>query len=406
MARGANFKIGRSSDRHNFRDFDDKFIQPQTHLAITNPDHQCKDMITILGKRAGDLSAENCRGFQKKIQRQLKNEYINSCKKDGRKRAGNAKLVLEAVINLEEHHTKEDLKKLRDRLEKDLNIEMLYLVAHFDEGHQDKNGEIKINAHAHFKFTTLVDGKVTERNKAWVRKAQDICAEVLEMKRGEAVEISGKKGMGHKAYRQSKRNEENQAQELEEIKQEICNVAGVSDFQRARKIMKESGLAKAADYSELKKWRSLGKSPEEVLQFAESFKQKNEELENAIDDEMDHSLKLSEQLQFYNDLEQVAENPDKPKVLAEKFIKKNELLETDMDGYELGSSGEQKANKYFNRFSKFLDINHFYQEYIQKVGMSFFKMLNAEKKRSQGSEQEPLRGDNGIESHTTTKKRR
>ena len=69
MSRAANFKIGLSSDRHNFRDFDDKFIQPKTHLAITNPDHECKDMITILGDRAGDLSAKNCRGFQKKIQR-------------------------------------------------------------------------------------------------------------------------------------------------------------------------------------------------------------------------------------------------------------------------------------------------------------------------------------------------
>ena len=379
MARGANFKIGRSSDRHNFRDFDDKFIQPQTHLAITNPDHQCKDMITILGKRAGDLSAENCRGFQKKIQRQLKNEYINSCKKDGRKRAGNAKLVLEAVINLEEHHTKEDLKKLRDRLEKDLNIEMLYLVAHFDEGHQDKNGEIKINAHAHFKFTTLVDGKVTERNKAWVRKAQDICAEVLEMKRGEAVEISGKKGMGHKAYRQSKKNEKKLTTELDEVKQDVCNFAGVSDFQRARKIMKESGRATAADYSELKRWRSLNKTPEEIEQFLEKFKTDQAE-------------------------------PKLEKIPTEKIIEElNKRPLTPEHQNSLLALANKKFKKFFTDIVSFLedkfgDDKH--MAYDSDMQARFKREFEKQKSGGQEAPQEPQRGDNGTKPTVRPKKRR
>ena len=286
MSRGANFKIGASSDRHNFRDFDDKFHQPETHLAITNPDYQARDMIVLLGDRAGDLDKSNCRTFQRKIQRQLKDEYRASCKERGTKMAGNAKLVLEANINLEEWHTEDDLRRLADRLEKDLNIEMLYMVAHFDEGHQDKEtGEIKINSHAHFKFTPLVDGKITRRDKVWVRKSQDICSEVLGMKRGESVETSGRKGMGHKAYRQSKRAEESQLAELEEIKQEVCNVAGVEDFQEARRLMKESGLAKAADYSELKKWRSLNKTPEELKEFVAEIQSRAKQADQANETE-------------------------------------------------------------------------------------------------------------------------
>jgi len=287
MSRGANFKIGASSDRHNFRDFDDKFHQPDTHLAITNPDYQAREMIVLLGDRAGDLDKSNCRTFQRKIQRQLKDEYRASCKERGTKVAGNAKLVLEANINLEEWHTEDDLRTLADRLEKDLNIEMLYMVSHFDEGHQDKEtGEIKINSHAHFKFTPLVDGKITRRDKVWVRKSQDICSDVLGMKRGESVETSGRKGMGHKAYRQSKRVEESQLAELEEIKQEVCNVAGVEDFQEARRLMKESGLAKAADYSELKKWRSLNKSPEELKEFVAEIQARQAEQANETEEEL------------------------------------------------------------------------------------------------------------------------
>ena len=213
MARGANFKIGASSDRHNFRDWDDRFHQPTTHLT---PEQITQDNIYLGYDLASHLSRENCKGFSRRIMRNLKKEYIETT--DYGQRTGSVhsqtKLVLEANINLEHHHTKRDLEKLVNDLEVKLNVRAIYLMAHFDEGHIDKNGEVQVNSHAHFKFTPLVDGQITRRDKIWVRKAQDVVAESLGMERGEDVRESDRKGMGHKAYRQSKRNEEKLTKEI------------------------------------------------------------------------------------------------------------------------------------------------------------------------------------------------
>ena len=78
-------------------------------------------------------------------------------------------------------------------MEVNLNVQAIYLMTHFDEGHIDKNGEVKVNSHAHFKFTPLVYGKVTKCNKFWTRKAQDVVAESLGMERDEDIRISGQK---------------------------------------------------------------------------------------------------------------------------------------------------------------------------------------------------------------------
>jgi len=129
---------------------------------------------------------------------------------------------LSAIVNLEQHHTLEDLKPLAKYLEDELDTKMFQVAIHRDEGklvhketaktltsgeqffsnpknkklYFDKNFENEIdlsewklekNYHAHFEFMGLdQEGKSIRRkfNNHFFRKLQDFTAKTLEMERG------------------------------------------------------------------------------------------------------------------------------------------------------------------------------------------------------------------------------
>ena len=142
----------------------------------------------------------------------------------GRKLNTKATPIREAVVNLNENHTMEDLKKLSEMLDKDYQMKVLHIAIHRDEGHIDKTGEEKINYHAHIVFSNYdFDKHITiKRDKDVMRKLQTDVANCLGMERGE--ENSQKVRLDHRQYKRAMQEVEEKTKELQrelkEVKQE------------------------------------------------------------------------------------------------------------------------------------------------------------------------------------------
>jgi len=98
----------------------------------------------------------------------------------------------EAVLNLNQEHTMEDVKKVAEHIEKKFNIICTRIAIHRDEGKvlegKDGSKTVKYNYHAHLNFVTYKDGKQNWR-RALIRetdlaKLQTEVAEILGMERG------------------------------------------------------------------------------------------------------------------------------------------------------------------------------------------------------------------------------
>ena len=139
----------------------------------------------------------------------------------GRKLNTKATPIREAVVNLNENHTMEDLKKLSEMLDKDYQMKVLHIAIHRDEGHIDKTGEEKINYHAHIVFSNYdFDKHITiKRDKDVMRKLQTDVANCLGMERGE--ENSQKVRLDHRQYKRAMQEVEEKTKELQRELQEV-----------------------------------------------------------------------------------------------------------------------------------------------------------------------------------------
>lgn len=120
------------------------------------------------------------------------------CKQiSGRKLQKNAEPIREAVVNLQAHHTMEDLQKLKSDLEEKWDFEIFQMYIHRDEGASLKNekGEKiepkvlnpdKVNYHAHLviDWQNKKTGKMLRYARGQMSKLQTDVAKSLNMKRG------------------------------------------------------------------------------------------------------------------------------------------------------------------------------------------------------------------------------
>ena len=112
----------------------------------------------------------------------------------------------EAVINLEEHHTMDDVKKVADFIKQKYHLTPTAIAIHRDEGYKDKNsGEVKYNYHAHVMFYTVENGKSQMRTigKKALSTMQTEVAELLHMERGQVNSKTVR--LNHRQYREKAR---------------------------------------------------------------------------------------------------------------------------------------------------------------------------------------------------------
>lgn len=195
--------------------------------------------------------------------------------------------IWEAVCNLNENHTLEDVKELAQYIEEKYNIICTRIAIHRDEGHlidldtrehlsarthyyTDEQGQsFKIkdgqktkeplngnfqpvyNYHAHINFVTLKDGKQNwDLTKADLAKLQTTTAQILNMERGDHNSQAVRKT--HGAFRKSapsqeKINKEQEAQQeqIKKLNKELLDKQEVSRIiEEQRQAHKGKGLSK------------------------------------------------------------------------------------------------------------------------------------------------------------------
>ncbi|MCP4522201.1 MAG: hypothetical protein GY827_11000 [Cytophagales bacterium] len=125
----------------------------------------------------------------------------------GQKMKSNTTPIREAVCNLRDGNTMEDLKTLCDTLEGRFGIKAIQIHIHEDEGYMNKvTKEIKFNRHAHIVFDWMNHdenavkiskktqeevsdyGRTLKLDQMDMREMQDITAQCLQMERGEKIE--------------------------------------------------------------------------------------------------------------------------------------------------------------------------------------------------------------------------
>ena len=222
----------------------------------------------------------------------VKKEYLETTKwgRTHGKFHHSANPFREAIITFEDHHTIDDFEKLKLKLEDELDIQTMYMYLHRDEGYLNENGAPIYNFHCHFGFTNLKNGKLNHFDNVKCQKAQDICAEVLQMKRGKKG--SDANALDHREFRLKVRAEDqlqssiNKAKKdnyllisaLNQSEEENTELKTENNKLRAEMIRlnKQSpGVVTQSDYQELKKLRDN----EQI-----EHKQKLEEMNELVDE--------------------------------------------------------------------------------------------------------------------------
>ena len=176
----------------------------------------------------------------KKIRSDAKAIAIEQGKKP-RKLSKNADLIREAVVNLNQEHSMDDLKDLAKSLESQYGIQCFQIHIHRDEGKGDPKSEKApkaVNYHAHMLFDWLerdraksvsqsrkiasggrstievpAAGKTKKLNKLDMSKIQTLVAESLGMDRGELKVNSNRERLEPIEYK--RQQEELRVQELQ-----------------------------------------------------------------------------------------------------------------------------------------------------------------------------------------------
>ncbi len=281
--------------RHNDRTQDK---EPDYLLPV---EHRLKNEV--------DVSAVDAERKIKELYSQAKINYKNKFNQPLKAKS----YLWEAVVNLNQEHTLEDVKRLVSEIEKETGFTSVQIAIHRDEGHINERGVAQRNLHAHITFFTLDKNTgqqlyrraLTKRqkeqqpnlkpmNKERLSKLQDLTAEVLNMQRGK----KGSKAvrLEHKQYRALKRAE---LAKLKDLKAEISIL---------RAELKEQ-KAKREDYAQLE---AENKALREQIKAKElTITQLNEKIENLRQKLIKNSSKDAKIEQYKNLLLEQEERIDK-----------------------------------------------------------------------------------------------
>lgn len=143
-------------------------------------------------------------------------EMIETAKKEYQARTGQrcqAKIMtVEAVVNLEQHHSLNDVKQINEYLETRYGFRAVQSSIHRDEGHINENGKPEYNYHAHVVYCNLdKDGKtlLKELSTDNLRALQTFTAETLKMTRGKSADFTNAKHKSPQEWRHDKVLERN-----------------------------------------------------------------------------------------------------------------------------------------------------------------------------------------------------
>ncbi len=197
--------------------------------------------------------------------RELLKEMVENAKEKYQERTGQkcqAKILsVEAVINLEAHHTLKDVENINEYLEQKHGLRAVQSSIHRDEGHINDEGKPEYNLHAHVVYCNLdKEGKTILKGleKADLRELQTFVSEALQMTRGQSAEITKAKHKSPQEFRHEKTLATNKdlkaeiAQLREQLKERGATRSEYAELEQLNKELKEQIKAKDLTIDQLK----------------------------------------------------------------------------------------------------------------------------------------------------------
>ena len=168
----ATVKVGKS---HEF------FHNDRTHETKHSIFNQSDNEYSLSGEKAMEIYKEDINT--------MKDLWVDIKK---RKMPSNTDTLMSMVVNLNETHTLDNVKKVADYLKESLKTRIYQIAVHRDEGYIDKTGKAHINHHAHILMSGISYDEENniiqsvKRNfltKAYLRDLQNKVAKILNMPR-------------------------------------------------------------------------------------------------------------------------------------------------------------------------------------------------------------------------------
>lgn len=198
----------------------------------------------------------------------------------------------EAVLNLNENHNLEDVKKVAEHIEKKFNITNCAISIHRDEGYINDAGKVIYNYHAHLNFVTLKDEKQRWRKEyikpSVLSELQTEVAELLNMERGEinskAVRLEHKQ---YKAVAKEREYTKELEQENQQLKEKIKELEySFRTTQKQITALENLSTEQKKELHRLNTATNKSKSPEQIealYQKIEAYKKENEHLQSVVE---------------------------------------------------------------------------------------------------------------------------
>lgn len=252
----------------------------------------------------------------------------------------------EAVINLEEHHTMDDVKKVADFIHKKYHLTPTAIAIHRDEGYKDKTtGEVKYNYHAHVMFYTVDNGKSQMRTigKKALSEMQTEVANLLHMERGQVNSKNVR--LNHRQYREKAR-ELAQKEFVNDVVQSAY-VSTLKDKEAELLTLKEQ---KAIVEAERKKYKDEG---DHIASEYRALQALNKKLHTQ--EELDTTL-AALRTQYEDRLAKEVEKTNTLNSTVKKLQDKNEELKNAVKVYK------NQSNDFLDRYNNELEIHQQLQE--------------------------------------------
>ena len=241
----AKCRPGGQPERHNFRQYSNDDFRPGYFLDEADQEpNTVRDLLEPENTDAAE-AADHAKAYFD----QVKAHY------SGRgKRAKYDNCRREAILNLSESSTEDDVRGVVKYLEDKWHIKTTSYAIHRDEGYKDQDGTIHRNLHAHLVLDSLYLDKNGKPKQAWsaitindLRTIQDDIAKIMGMERTKG---NGRKHLDRETYATVKAAQDRAAQATKQAerataKAEVLTAQATAAAKQAAQETEQARQAKA-----------------------------------------------------------------------------------------------------------------------------------------------------------------
>ena len=263
---------GAAPERHNARQYSNDDFRPGYFLPEANQEpNTVRDLLEPENADAAK-AADNAKAYFD----QVKSHYT------GRgKRAKYDNCRREAILNLNETSTEDDVRGVVKYLEERWHLKTTSYAIHRDEGYKDQDGTVHRNLHCHLVLETLyVDQQSGKPKQAWseigraeLHQIQDDIAKLMHMER---TQTPGKprKHLDRNSYVQIKEAQDRAAQATKAaaLEAEKARTATAQATEAAKQAAQETQQARQAKAEAAKQAQETARQAEQVRHDIETHK--------------------------------------------------------------------------------------------------------------------------------------